>query len=432
MGLMTLIILLALETVWLIWSITTKDPHREEKSIVRIALLLLFSGLLLSGVYQWSFRYLAILLVLVIQAIIGAVVLIRKQDVLRTTGYFIRRYAGNSLLFILALSLAILFPQYDQPAVTGDYHIATARYTWTDDSRTDPFSDTQASRVLTVEFWYPDQTDETFPLVVFSHGAFGFSGSNYSTFAQLVSHGYVVASIGHTGQAFYTKDTSGQVTIAEIDFISRAAEINANQDPAQEEAIYQTTSEWMKLRTGDEHFVIDTILALCREQADDPLFSAINSEHIGLMGHSLGGASSAQIGRERSDIDAVIVLDGTMLGEVTGYQNGEPVLNKTPYPVPLFNIYAEDHYTDSLRINGAEYSNFAASRNAVSAYETVFRDAGHLNFTDLPLFSPLLARLLGTGSVDERACIDTMNQVVLDFFDSCLKNDGVPHIAKDY
>ena len=34
---------------------------------------------------------------------------------------------------------------------------------------------------------------------------------------------------------------------------------------------------------------------------------------IGLMGHSLGGASSVALGRERKDIGAVIDLDGTMI-----------------------------------------------------------------------------------------------------------------------
>ncbi|MDD4018798.1 MAG: hypothetical protein PHV28_12745, partial [Kiritimatiellae bacterium] len=73
-----------------------------------------------------------------------------------------------------------------------------------------------------------------------------------------------------------------------------------------------------------------------------------------------------------------------------------------------------------------------ASHHAVEAFETVFADAGHLNFTDLPLFSPILARVLGTGTVDERKCINTMNEVVLEFFDSYLKNDGAPDIQKEY
>jgi hypothetical protein len=81
---------------------------------------------------------------------------------------------------------------------------------------------------------------------------------------------------------------------------------------------------------------------------------------------------------------------------------------------------------------GDNYSNFNATQNAICAYETVFMDAGHLNFTDLPLFSPTLAKMLGVGTIDEKYCIETMNKVVLEFFDSYLKNTGAPVIEKEY
>lgn len=49
----------------------------------------------------------------------------------------------------------------------------------------------------------------------------------------------------------------------------------------------------------------------------------VDEDKIGLMGHSMGGASSVQLGRERDDIDAVIDLEGTMAGEYVGkHQEG--------------------------------------------------------------------------------------------------------------
>jgi len=432
MGTLTLVLLLTLETFLLVWSIMTRDNHREEKGVISIALLALFGILLVTGVYEWSFRYAALMLVLVIQAIVGAIILIRKKEVEYRLGKNITRYLRNCFIFTFALFLAIIFPQYAQPEITGSYEVATAKYTWTDSSRVDEFSQSGENRALTVEFWYPDNADKTYPLVVFSHGAFGFSGSNYSTFAELASNGYVVASIGHTYQAFYTMDTSGKLTIVNNDFIKRASEINAVHDTLHEEEIFNTTQEWMKLRTDDENFVLNKILSECKNAEEDTLFSTINPEKIGLMGHSLGGATSAQIGRERTDIDAVIVLDGTMLGEEIAFENNAVVLNDTPYPIPLLNVYAEDHYTNSIELVGDAYNNFYATQNAVCAYETVFKDAGHLNFTDLPLFSPTLAKMLGVGTIDERYCIETMNEVVLEFFDSYLKDAGAPIIEKEY
>ncbi len=432
MGIFTLVLLLTLEMFFLVWSIATRDNHREEKGITSIALLTLFGLLLVTGVFEWSFRYVALLLVLVIKAIIGAVILVRKKDkeyrLRKNILYFVR----NGVVYAFALFLAILCPQYQPPKTTGNLEVVTTKYTWIDNNRKDEFSQSGENRALTVEFWYPENADMTYPLVVFSHGAFGFSGSNYSTFAELASNGYVVASIGHTYQAFFTIDTSGKVTIVNNDFINKAIEISGSNGTNNKEEVYNITREWMKLRTADENFVINTIFEECDNDKTDTLFSIINTQKIGLMGHSLGGATSAQIGRERDDIDAVIVLDGTMLGEELAFENNTVVLNDTPYPIPLLNVYAEDHYTNSKELDGDNYNNFYATQNAICAYETVFRNAGHLNFTDLPLFSPVLAGMLGVGTVDARYCIETMNEVVLEFFNCYLKDTGVPKIEKEY
>ena len=432
MGIFILVLLFALEMFLLAWSILTRNNHRKEKGIISIALLALFGLLLVTEVFEWSFRYTALLIVLVIQAFAGVVKLVRKKEKEYTLRNNIICFVINCFIFTFALFLAILCPQYQQPKTTGHYEVETAKYTWTDNSRVDEFSQSGKNRALTVEFWYPENADKTFPLVIFSHGAFGFSGSNYSTFMELASNGYVVASIGHTHHALYTMDTSGKLTIVNTGFINKAIEINAVYDKEKEEEIFNTTREWMKLRTADEDFVLNTILTECKNNKEDTLFSIINTDKIGLMGHSLGGATSAQIGRERDDIDAVIVLDGTMLGEEVEYKNNAVVLNDTPYPIPLLNVYAEDHYTNSMKLDGDAYNNFHATQNAICAYETVFHNAGHLNFTDLPLFSPALAKMLGVGSIDERSCIETMNEVVLEFFNCYLKDTGEPKIEKEY
>jgi hypothetical protein len=62
----------------------------------------------------------------------------------------------------------------------------------------------------------------------------------------------------------------------------------------------------------------------------------------------------------------------------------------------------------------------------------VIRGSGHLNFTDLPLFSPALARMLGTGDADSRYCIETMNRILLDFFNYTLKDAGTLSLQAEY
>ncbi len=55
-----------------------------------------------------------------------------------------------------------------------------------------------------------------------------------------------------------------------------------------------------------------------------------------------------------------------------------------------------------------------------------------MNFTDLPLIAPPLADMLGTGPVDEGECIDTMNSIVLNFFDCYLKGTGTFSVQESY
>jgi predicted dienelactone hydrolase len=168
------------------------------------------------------------------------------------------------------------------------------------------------------------------------------------------------------------------------------------------------------------NFVLDEVLKNESGKMPEAVSSLIDRDRIGLFGHSLGGATAAQLGRERSDVDAVAVIDGTMFGEEIAFEDGHAVLNDAPYPVPLLNLYNEEHYEEALGL-GTAYENLSAGARAPEAYDVVIRGSGHLNFTDLPLFSPALARMLGTGEVDSRSCIETMNQIVLQFFDHALK-----------
>ena len=214
-----------------------------------------------------------------------------------------------------------------------------------------------------------------------------------------------------------------------MDFLNDA--VNITNEDYDDQTTYTKTHEWLNLRTADINFVLDNILKAGNDDIPESVRSMINPEEIGLFGHSLGGAAAAKLGRERTDVDAVIVIDGTMIGEEIGFENGQATLNTEPYPVPLLNLYNESHYEDAQQ-EGSAYNNLSASTNAKEAYDVLIQDSGHLNFTDLPLFSPALARMLGTGEADSRYCIETMNQIVLDFFNHTLKDTGSLNIQTEY
>ncbi|MDD6490912.1 MAG: dienelactone hydrolase family protein [Firmicutes bacterium] len=332
----------------------------------------------------------------------------------------------------------VMFPPYDEPVITGSLTVKTMEFTWEDESRVETFTDTGENRALTVKFWYPEE-EGSYPLVVFSHGAFGVIDSNYSTCKELASNGYVVASIAHPYHAMYVKDVNGKTTYVDMDYLKGVLENNGTYDPETERGIYERSIQWMELRVADENFVLDTILDKAKNSKEAP-FMLIDAEKIGLFGHSMGGACSVQLGRERDDIDAVIDLEGTMLGEYVGFENGIEVYNEEPYPVPVLDvngvriIEAMDEMTEVVKdtIPDWQYVNFYLGEHAADYKLVLFHNAGHLNFTDLPLISPVLAKMLGVGEVDAKTCIENVNEVVLNWFDYYLKGKETLDIRPEY
>lgn len=359
-------------------------------------------------------------------------------------------------LLVLAILLIpkLLFTDYEGLPTTGPYGVKQVSAILVDESRVETFETDGSNREVPVYFYYPDTTDmqaedSSFPLVIFSHGAFGYYQSNTSTYMELASHGYIVISLDHPYHSFFTKDTTGKTITVNPEFLQQVMYINENGTSEQE--IIELAHGWLEIRTGDMNFVLDSVkrakelttevqTALpeawftTEESTVQEILSILamtNTEEIGLMGHSMGGATSVTIGRTRDDIDAVIDLDGTMLGEEFSYTNGQYEFYEEAYPVPLLAISNEAHYFEGEEVADL-YVNRVVLANAVDAKYTYFKGSGHMNFTDLPLFSPALASMLGIGEVDATECITTMNQVILDYFNCYLKNMGEVIIQESY
>jgi len=332
-----------------------------------------------------------------------------------------------------------LFPPYEGLPVSGNHAIETMTFTWEDESRIETYSDTGENRALTVGFWYPAEEGK-YPLVVFSHGAFGVIDSNYSTYTELASNGYVVASIGHPYHAMYVEDVNGKTTFVDMEFFKQVNADNGGEYSEEaERRQYELSKEWMELRSADMNFVLDTILE--KSSADDAdkekVFTIIDTDKIGLMGHSMGGATAVQLGRERDDITAVIDLEGTMLGEYVGFQNGYEVYNEEVYPIPVLDVNSQAVRADIAEMEaehpGWKYVNDYLGENAVDYREVIFHGAGHLNYTDLPLIAPPLAEMLGVGDVDAAECLKNVNEVVLNYFNFYLKEEGsLDNIKPEY
>lgn len=426
MGIVLLGLVLLLEIAYAAYCIATKGNHRRLRDGARVACGASFAVLLLTPAVDWSFRWLIPALLLLLLAGKAAISLVRRgtDNASYRPVRMLMKACVTTVAFFIAFVPVLVFPPYTPPASTGEYAIATETRTYTDATRLDPFEDGGRNRSVNVQFWYPQTSDGPFPLLVFSHGANGIKSSNASTFRELASHGYVVCSIDHPHHALYTVSEDGKRTIIDRSYLSEVQDAN-KEGVYTREQLYGLIQKWMQLRTDDMNFVIDTIVSASQDR-EAPVYSQIDASRIGVFGHSMGGAASVWVGRERSDVDAVVNLDGPMFSElVYDPTSGDFAASGQSYATPLFNLYSDDVW-DQLGSNSTYAGNAYAEQSAEDVRTVHVRGAKHLSFTDLSIVSPLLANLLqgGKASVDAEACIVMENRLILQFFDEVLKGKG--------
>jgi len=432
MGILFLFIILIFEIASAVYCIVTKQNHRKIKNYIRISTFITFVILTLSSVIVWGLQWVMLGTLLLLLALKATVSLIRnKENKKYKTSKIVWKSIVMIVVTVFVLAPAIVFPQYKSPKVTGEYKVATATYTYTDKNRMEEFTDKEQYRFVNVGFWYPKNGNGTYPLLVFSHGAYGIKDSNSSTYTELASHGYVVVSIDHPYHSFYTRSEDGIVTMINSDF--RKEFENKNKGVYSNEEHYNLIQKWMKLRTDDMNFVIDTILTKVKSD-NDPIFQHINTEKIGVFGHSMGGAASVWIGRTRDDVSAVVNIDAPFFSELV-YNKADDnfIANSKTYTTPLFNIYSDDVWRqlDSVPVYVANKLN---NKQLKGAYTTLFKGAKHLSLTDLQLFSPILANKLqgGKPNINPYYCIELENELILKFFDYELKGIGHFNPKKTY
>ena len=444
MGMTAFLILTILEIALAVRT-CRKKPDRKtwcrERLVLRAAeAAAVVLHLVFSPAQKW--RFVPVLGFLAVLLVIAALALLlgrkRESDMKKPAGAVVGSVLCV-LLFAFLLVPACLFTGYNGLPVSGAHPIGETSAILVDASRTDPFEQDGSFREVPVHFYYPADAaaGERFPLVVFSHGAFGYYQSNTSTYMELASNGYVVAALDHPHHAFFTQDTDGKTVLVDTAFLNAALNLNDSTDKQEQFALYR---EWMGLRVPDMNFALDAIKAAAENGTTDgswfvpakeseKLHTALamtDVSRIGLMGHSMGGATSVQLGRERSDVAAVIDLDGTMLGEYLGVENGEMLVSRVPYPVPVLDFNNWESYIDmeEYRAQGYPYPNVEVVDRAETGFSVGIRDAKHMDFTDLPLLSPTLGKMLGSGARSTEEIMTAVNSLVLQFFNCYLKGEG--------
>ena len=404
-------------------SLVTKSYEVTTRSIISISALILFVLLLLGKAIEWHMRWYAFAGLLLILAIQGVVSLFSQKKISSKEfkiGRVIQQSAVMTLLFALTLTPPLLFPEYEQLPVTGSYAVATRLSTYTDHRRLENYSDKDEYRRLTVQHWYPAHADTTFPLIVFSHGAFGVRSSNLSLYRELASNGYVVASIDHTYHAWFATDTDGRTVFINSAYMKEILNEDAHTDREQSYAYYQ---KWMDIRMRDINFVIDHIFAEAGKDGEMKPYALVDMDRLGLAGHSLGGSAALGVVRSRADVSAVMALESPYLFDITGVESGEFIWNNVDYPSPVLNVYSDSSWNHFAGWSQYSRNVEMLKSNSPDVHNTYLQGTGHLSLTDLALTSPILTRILNGHPTQTAARVGLIkiNQIALEFFNRYLK-----------
>lgn len=424
------IVCVGIELGLAIWSAKKKSPVLKEKVYIRLGALLVWLMLTMTPLIRFGIRWYGVLLFLIFAAFITVIKYFRGKDKNKTVklGSVIFKSICKCLVISLAMMPAVLLPQSYEVKPDGQYGVKSKIFTWTDESREETFTEEPDYRKITVEFWYPTENVKStvsaegkFPLVVFSHGANGVRESNLSTYYKLASHGYVVCSIDHTYHSFFTEQEDGKKILIDPEYLNETLTVSQKEDSPEK---FDMTQGWQKLRVEDMKFCLEQIRSFVNEDSNDKdeVFDRIDINHIGLMGHSLGGSTAAGVARIDKDINAVVVIDGTMLGEETGIDEHNIItVTDEPFPTPILNFDNGDAYRGIQKLN-QPYPNKVALASQENSYEIAILNAGHMNYCDLAMLCPLLAKNVGgTGTVKSKECMEFVNENILQFFDVYLK-----------
>lgn len=262
-----------------------------------------------------------------------------------------------------------------------------------------------------------------FPVIVFSHGYYqGFAAQNAVQMEELASRGYVVFGIGHTFETILNVFPDNRVVSASKPLLfepnAKADELTkkyaATQNAVEKSAyakefvLLDPANERLRVWTADVRFVLDEIERMNAGKTKSIFVKRLDTNRIGLLGMSFGGATAGQVCVEDKRCRAGINMDGTQYGDV--YAKGL----KRPFMFMMTE-------TQSAGINRDIYE--AASRDA---YFLTVKDAKHLNFSNFNLLSALDRENRILGKISGERMEKIMTRYVVAFFDKYLKNTDSP------
>lgn len=393
-------------------------------------------------------------------------------------GRTLRWLSGIGVLGAVAVGMLIAVLGWRQPdhltlpAPTGPYAVGRITVDWRDESRVDTFAPRpETKRELPVWIWYPadngarprapympapvrDAMQPHPPLLVrmvleplttdraqvTSHAqeappiartprplpvlllkpAVGAAVVQNSVLAEdLASHGYVVVGSDSPYTAPGVAYQDGRIayrTPAGHPSETAPGDVSALA-PGQPNDLYlPVVAAWVE----DNRFLLDRLRDLNDDDPSRRFTGRLDLEHVGALGHSVGGATALQFCHEDARCTAGVDLDGMPYGDVVHHGPGKPFLFLFA-DRPIFDQPDAELQSDARAFLAA----LARMRERIPSRPSLLlvRGAQHFNFFDQALLTqPTLWRLVGAlGTIDQARALAVTRRYVRAFFDTHLK-----------
>jgi len=247
------------------------------------------------------------------------------------------------------------------PTPTGPHHVGSEIFRWTDKTRPETLTaDPSDHRQVVAQAWYPTDATTgravpyfeaqhklpstiaglpafmfasfgavdthatlgspvsasrpTWPVLVFSPGL-SIPRELYSALcADLASRGYVVIALS-------TPYESAPTVLADGRVVGQTAHPDVMGPPPHPEL-----QRLIDIRVADTSFVLDRLAALRRTEAGSPLAGHLDLHHVGIVGHSLGGATAVQAMASDPRFKVGVNLDGKLFGTQPNARLKQPLL----------------------------------------------------------------------------------------------------------
>jgi predicted dienelactone hydrolase len=371
----------------------------------------------------------------------------------------------------LAMFLALLWREHKTeitlPAPTGHFAVGRTNYAWVNTAETDELAPSSgAKREVVVWIWYPaartsaapveylpapwrmaaarysgvlmtqfltrdlslvrvhsapdpDVSSEqpSYPVVILRAGG-GALTIDFTTLAEdLASHGYIVVGFDAPYRTSFVILPDKRV----VERSPAANPENLNADQAD-----RLINRLLPMWTSDTRFVVSQLQQLNAADPSGKFAGRLDMQHLGMFGHSFGGATALQFCHDDPRCKAGIDIDGAPFGSVI--QEGV----KQPFMFILSDHSREmsDPASRLIMTNiRSIYGRLPSGRLFIE-----IRGANHFSFSDLILLkSHYLIRVLrvfGFGGLDGRRGLAITADYVRTFFDVYLREAPPASLAK--